>query len=278
MPLSKNVRIALVAVIALSVVVCVASVLSIPPDARLDTMVRDRTRQLESANELLLSYTSFVSHDLRSPLSAVRGYLSMLDAGVVPLPEEARPLVNSAFIATGMMEDMVGNILDMAADEHHARVPSTAVDPRPVLEKLVWKIASILPKPRPRITVGALPLVHAGVPLLERVFYNLISNSIKYASKDREVRIEIGSVGTPTGTAIYVRDNGTGFDSAQSENLFKAFSRLPGSEHSEGLGLGLSLISRLLGAHQGRIWAEGRPGAGATFFVEFNQSGAPSPA
>lgn len=245
-------------------------------NTRLDAMVRDRTRQLESANELLLSYTSFVSHDLRSPLSAVRGYLSMLDAGVVPLSDEARPLVNSAFIATGMMEDMVGNILDMAADEHHARVPSTAIDPRPVLEKLAWKIASILPKPRPRITVGALPLVHAGVPLLERVFYNLISNSIKYASKDREVRIEIGSVATPTGTAIYVRDNGTGFDSAQSANLFKAFSRLPGSERSEGLGLGLSLISRLLGAHQGRIWAEGRPGEGATFFVEFKQSGSSS--
>jgi PAS domain S-box-containing protein len=245
-------------------------------NTRLDAMVRDRTRQLEIANELLLSYTSFVSHDLRSPLSAVRGYLSMLDGGVVPVSDEARPLINSAFIATGMMEDMVGNILDMAADEHHARVPSVAIDPRPVLEKLAWKIACIMPKPRPQITVGTLPLVHAAAPLLERVFYNLVSNSIKYAAKDREVRIEIGSVATPTGTALYVRDNGTGFDSAQSASLFKAFSRLPGSEHREGLGLGLSLISRLLGAHQGRIWAEGRPGEGATFFVEFKQAGVSS--
>jgi PAS domain S-box-containing protein len=238
-------------------------------NARLDAMVRDRTSQLESANELLLSYTSFVSHDLRSPLSAVRGYLSMLDGGLVPVEGEARSLIQSAYIATGMMEDMVSNILDMAADAHHVRTASTAIDPRPVLENLAWKITSFLPKPRPRITVGELPFVHAGVPLLQRVFYNLISNSVKYAAKDREVCIEIGSIATPTGTAIYVRDNGAGFDSAHAEKLFKAFSRLPGSEHREGLGLGLSLISRLLGAHQGRIWAEGRPGEGATFFVEF---------
>jgi PAS domain S-box-containing protein len=243
-------------------------------NARLDAMVRERTAQLESANELLLSYTSFVSHDLRSPLSAIRGNLSLLDAGVSPVSEEARPLINSAFIASGIMEDMIGNILDMAADEHHARVPPVAIDPRPVLEKLAWKIGSILPKPRPTIIIGKLPLVHAAAPLLERVFYNLISNSIKYASKERPVRIDIGSVPTPTGTAIYIRDNGSGFDSAQSEKLFKAFSRLPGSENRDGLGLGLSLISRLLGAHQGRIWAEGRPGEGATFFVEFNKADA----
>lgn len=239
-------------------------------NARLDAMVRDRTRQLESANELLLSYTSFVSHDLRSPLSAVRGYLSILDGGIVPVSEEARGLINSAFIATGMMEDMVANILDMATDDHLERIPSTAIDPRPVLENLVWKISAILPKPRPLITVGRLPLVHAGVPLLQRVFYNLIANAVKYAAKDREIRIEIGSINTPTGTAIYVRDNGSGFDSTQAEKLFKAFSRLPGAEDREGLGLGLSLVSRLLSAHQGRIWAEGRPGEGATFFVEFH--------
>jgi signal transduction histidine kinase len=241
-------------------------------NTRLDALVRDRTAQLETANELLLSYTAFVSHDLRSPLSVIRGYLSMLGDGAIPVSVEVRSMIKEAFVASGMMEDMIANILTMASDDHHARLPETAIDPRPIIEKLAWKLASFVPKPRPKITVGPLPLIFASAPLVERVFYNLISNAIKYAAKNRDVIIEIGSTVTATGTAIHVRDNGVGFDSAHAEKLFRSFSRLPGSEGCEGLGLGLSLVSRLIGAHHGRIWADGRPGEGATFYVEFKQT------
>ncbi|CAM2822016.1 sensor histidine kinase [Rariglobus hedericola] len=241
-------------------------------NTRLDALVRDRTAQLETANELLLSYTAFVSHDLRSPLSVIRAYLSMLADGAIPVSAEARSMIKEAFVASGMMEDMIANILTMASDDHHARLPDKAIDPRPILEKLAWKLASFVPKPRPTITVGPLPLIFASAPLVERVFYNLISNAIKYAAKDRAIVIEIGSTTTATGTAIHVRDNGVGFDSAHAEKLFRSFSRLPGSEVCDGMGLGLSLISRLIGAHHGRIWADGRPGEGATFFVEFKEN------
>ena len=235
---------------------------------QLDGLVRERTAQLETANELLLSYTAFVSHDLRSPLSVVRGYLSMLESHG-QLPPDAAQLVQGAGVASEMMEGMVANILAMASDEHHGRVAPVAIDPRPILEKLAWKISSVLPKPRPRIVVGAVPRVYAAAPLVERVFYNLLANAAKYAAKDREALIEIGSTPTATGTAIHVRDNGIGFSPEQAEHIFGAFSRLPDAEHHEGLGLGLALVSRLIGAHQGKIWAEGRPGEGATFYVEF---------
>jgi PAS domain S-box-containing protein len=241
-------------------------------NTRLDALVRDRTARLETANELLLSYTAFVSHDLRSPLSVIRGYLSMLGDGGMPVSPEVKSMIDEALVASGMMEDMIANILTMASDDHHARLPDAAIDPRPVIEKLAWKLASFVPKPRPKITVGPLPLIFASAPLVERVFYNLIGNAIKYASKDRPIVIEIGSTSTETGTAIHVRDNGVGFDSAHAEKLFKSFSRLPGSESCDGLGLGLSLVSRLIGAHHGRIWAHGRPGEGATFYVEFKQT------
>lgn len=236
---------------------------------RLDTLVQERTARLESANELLLSYTAFVSHDLRSPLSVMRSYLSLIETGGVPVPPQALNLIKEAAVAADMMQDMIANILAMASDEHHATLPAVAIDPRPVIERLAWKICAYLPKPRPQINVGPLPRIRAGAPLVERVFYNLISNAVKYAAKDRESVIEIGATPTATGTAIHVRDNGVGFDAAHAEKLFKSFSRLPGSEETDGLGLGLSLVSRLIGAHQGRIWAEGRPGEGATFFVEF---------
>lgn len=247
-------------------------------NSRLDALVRDRTRQLETANELLLSYTAFVSHDLRSPLSVIRAYLSMLAGGVTPIPEEALAMIRETTVASDMMEEMIANILAMASDEHHARTPDVAIDPRPILERLAWKLASFVPKPKPVITVRDVPPIHASAPLIERVFFNLISNAIKYAAKDRPVVIEVGSVPTGTGVAIYVRDNGVGFDSAHAERLFRAFSRLPGSEQFDGLGMGLSLVSRLIGAHHGRIWAEGRPGEGATFYVEFNRPRETAPA
>ena len=76
---------------------------------------------------------------------------------------------------------------------------------------------------------------------------------------------------------IYVRDNGVGFDSRDADKLFQEFSRLDTAQTADGLGLGLSLVARLLRAHGGRIWAESLVGAGATFFVEFPKAAAVGP-
>jgi hypothetical protein len=170
------------------------------------------------------------------------------------------------------MAEMTQSLLQLAADDkNQAGQPVPPVDPKPIIQRLAWKIAAFKPAVSPQFVFGDMPWVTARPALIERVFYNLLINAIKFSATRAQPEIEIGAQTTEDGIALFVRDNGIGFDSSESAQLFKEFTRLPGAHGTEGLGLGLSLVSRLLKAHHGRIWAEGRPDQGATFFVQFSQ-------
>lgn len=235
----------------------------------LDDLVRARTQQLEDANQLLLSYANFVSHDLRSPLSAVTGCLSLV-VDDPTIPAEAKTWIEQGYQGALNLGDLITNILQLAQDEHRGTTSFQMVDPAPVITRVAERLCSMQRPPRPKLMIGPLPLLNVSAILVERVFYNLVGNAMKYSAHRPQPLVEIGCSGTsPEGNAIlFVRDNGVGFGAAESERLFKEFSRLSTSEGREGLGLGLSLVARLIKSHHGRIWAEGTPGEGATFFVE----------
>jgi PAS domain S-box-containing protein len=241
---------------------------------RLEEQVRLRTQELEQANGLLLSYASFVSHDLRSPLSVLKGYLSMMDGGHVEVSETAAPMISSCLQAARAMEELINNILQLARGEIAPVSPEAALDPGPIIQRVIQHVCGWSQTSRPRIVMGPLPAVSAHPLLIERVFHNVIGNAVKYTAHRKEPVIEISGRIEPAGPVISVRDNGAGFDERQSDRLFAEFSRLATAEGTEGLGLGLSLVSRLLQAHHGRIWAEGVPGKGATFHVQFGPGGA----
>lgn len=234
----------------------------------LDGLVRSRTRQLEEANELLVSYAGFVSHDLRSPLSVMKGYLSLLKDSGVPLTPESAPMIEQAYRASLVMEELIRNILQLARDEAGTPGARERTDPEPVVQRVKGNFLAHMPRPEPEIVVHELPLVGVSPLMVERVFFNLVGNALKYSAHREAPRVEIGRAPDDEGCpVIYVRDNGVGFDERDADRLFREFSRLGTSEGREGLGLGLSLVNRLVRAHGGRIWAEGRAGQGATFFV-----------
>ena len=237
---------------------------------QLDDMVRVRTAELEQANALLLSYASFVSHDLRSPLSVIKGYLSMIAEGAVPV-ERSRPMIDGAYKGVLMMEELIENILQLARDEHEGsgQRADRSIDPTRVIQRVWAHVSEAFPHSARQFKIAGLPAVPAGALLIERVFYNLLSNAAKYSASRAAPLVEVGVVDTPAGPAIFVRDNGVGFDRRDAEKLFREFSRLPTAGFTEGTGLGLSLVSRLLQAPGGRLWAESEPGAGATFYVHF---------
>jgi hypothetical protein len=240
-------------------------------NTELDAKVRARTRQLEDANNLLMSYAGFVSHDLRSPLAVMKGYLSLLREGVVPVGADAAPMIEQAYNASVMMEDLVRNILQLAKDEHQGQSSATRepVDPRPVIGRLITHLRQLHREPAPTFLVGELPLVGVSAVMVERVFYNLLSNALKFSAHTAAPRIEIGAAPSADGPVLFVRDNGVGFDARDADKLFREFSQLPNAKEGDGFGLGLSLVARMLRAHGGRIWAEGETGSGATFYVQF---------
>jgi light-regulated signal transduction histidine kinase (bacteriophytochrome) len=114
---------------------------------------------------------------------------------------------------------------------------------------------------------GDLPELSADRSMLLQVFINLISNAVKYTRPRDPAEIEIGSIGAAPGeTAVFIRDNGVGFDMKYVDKLFGVFQRLHLAEDFEGTGIGLANVRRIVARHGGRTWAEGRVDGGATFY------------
>src|SRR5262249_25672313 len=113
--------------------------------------------------------------------------------------------------------------------------------------------------------LGTLPHASADRSLLEQVWGNLLSNAIKFSSKKDAPVVEVGAIAEEREYVYFVRDNGAGFDPRYQEKLFGVFQRLHHSDEYPGTGVGLALVHRIVTRHGGRVWADGRPGEGATF-------------
>jgi light-regulated signal transduction histidine kinase (bacteriophytochrome) len=114
--------------------------------------------------------------------------------------------------------------------------------------------------------ISRLPAVEGDPALLRQVFYNLISNAVKYTRNRKQTRIEIGSSRTGNEIVIFIKDNGVGFDPRYAQKLFGVFQRLHRASEFEGTGIGLANVRRIITRHNGRTWAESVLGEGATFF------------
>lgn len=128
---------------------------------------------------------------------------------------------------------------------------------------------------RVRWKLGELPTVRADRDLLRLVLFELLQNALKFTRGREEAWIEVGSEARPEGLAVFVRDNGVGFDPRFAELLFGVFER--GQEDVEGLGMGLAVVKCVVKRHGGRVWAEGTPGEGATFGFTLPGQGGSSP-
>ncbi|MBB5233967.1 PAS domain-containing sensor histidine kinase [Deinococcus budaensis] len=222
-------------------------------------------QSLEAANEELEAFTYSVSHDLRTPVRHVMGFNQLLrqhlGAGADARGERYLKVIEEA---AGRMNTLIDAMLDLSRTSRQP-LRLGPVELGELVEAVRWELEGEGPGRGVRWQIGPLPRVMADRDTLRQVLSNLLDNALKYTRPREAPQIELWAEGRPGEWAVFVRDNGVGFDPRYSNKLFGVFQRLHRAEDFEGTGVGLANVRRIVTRHGGRVWAEGLPGEGATF-------------
>lgn len=240
-------------------------------NATLEHRVSERTQELESANRRLEAayrdleaFTRSVSHDLRAPLRAIKGYASLLgeDLAKADVPPVQRHL-DAIMDTTRRMDAIIDNLLKLASVSQR-ELQTQELQLRDLMRQVV---SEVNPQPPAEVHIAlASERVRADAGLLALALRNLISNAVKFSQTRTTPEIWVGATDVEGDRAYFVRDNGVGFDPRYAPRLFGAFQRLHSEREFEGTGLGLTIVKSVIEKHGGRVWAESQPGAGATFY------------
>jgi PAS domain S-box-containing protein len=232
---------------------------------QLNTDLEANLQQLEMANKEMESFTYSVSHDLRTPLRAIDGYARMLDEDFSPvLDNEGRRLLDTIQYNAKKMGNLIDDLLAFSRLGKKG-LQKTTVNTRELVENVLYEIGNSL-SDKASVKIGNLQPIEADYALINQVFVNLLSNAAKYSSKKECPIIEIESKLHETEVIYSVKDNGAGFDMKYADMLFGVFQRLHKVNEFDGTGVGLAIAHRIVSKHGGRIWADAKPGEGATFF------------
>ncbi|MDP1569447.1 MAG: PAS domain-containing protein [Vicinamibacterales bacterium] len=219
--------------------------------------------ELEQRNAELERFTYTVSHDLRSPLITIRGFVGSLERDFEEgrLDRVREDLGRIATAAT-RMEELLSDLLELSRVGHAAGTPE-AVPLDEAAREAVSLAAGALGHADVRIAPG-LPRVQADRMRVVELLQNLVENAGKYRQPGRGLRVEIGATRHDAVVTGFVRDNGSGIDPRYHETVFGLFNKL--NAKSEGSGVGLALARRIVEVHGGRLWVESAgEGEGAAF-------------
>lgn len=239
---------------------------------KLEEELRRARDTAEAANRELEAFSYSVAHDLRSPLRGIDGFSeALLEDCAGQLDPEGRRYLGLIRQSAQHMGQLIDDLLTLSRvtldSLHRERVD---------LSRLARASLLRLQKASPERAVDVRiedGLRADGDPrLLGVLFDNLLDNAWKFTGRRNQARIEIGSLRENSRTVYFVRDNGAGFDPAYTHKLFGVFQRLHTASEFEGTGVGLATVQRIIGRHGGRIWAEGRIDAGATFYFTLNDT------
>jgi PAS domain S-box-containing protein len=232
----------------------------------LEDRVRSRTAQLEAANKELEAFSYSVSHDLRAPVRHIDGFVKLLEREQPPATEKAAHYLHTIAASAQRMAALIDDLLELSRTGR-APLEMRTVALGPLVEEVIVDLRPDVARRKIEWRVGALPAVRADPSLLRVVLQNLLDNAAKYTRREAHAVVEVGAMTLDGGnTAIYVSDNGVGFDMRYSDRLFGVFQRLHRAEDFEGTGIGLATARRVIHRHGGRIWGEGEPGRGARFY------------
>jgi len=223
----------------------------------LEARVAERTQALES-----FSYS--VSHDLKAPLRAIDGFSRILEEDYAgQLDDEGRRLLGVVRGNTQRMALLIDQLLAFSrlGQQRLAPVP---VDMNELVGEVIDEVRAGALDRTVRFEVAALPPTFGDRGMLRQVLANLIGNAVKFSRTRDAAVVRVDGRDDGRETVYRVHDNGVGFDPAYVDKMFGVFQRLHRADEFEGTGVGLAIVRRVVDRHDGRVWAEGKPGEGAS--------------
>lgn len=262
----------------------------------IEEQLKTRTYQLEALNQELEAFSYTVSHDLRNPLTVIKGMAKLLKQkyDLEPGNEQEQHFLKHICNSSDRMEQIIKDLLILS------QVKKSELEIKPInLSDLVRSISDRLQQQETlrqvKLTIQPHIIAIGDENLLMHALENLLHNAWKYTSQTQQPWIEVGVIDSNPlevsknlhqtdleaiddlhqrnriraayrNLVYFIRDNGLGFDMKSAEQLFTPFHRLQNAKKFEGNGIGLAIVQRIIHRHDGRIWAEATEGEGATFY------------
>lgn len=238
----------------------------------LEKRVQERTTQLETVNKELEAFAYSVSHDLRAPLRHINGFLELLENKIKDkLDESSQHYLSVIYESSHQMNTLIDDLLSFSRMGRNEML-SINVNLNELVKDVIREFEPDIKNRKISWKIADLPVVKGDKAMLRIVFYNLISNSIKFTQPRENAEIEIGiEPSSKEEYVFFIRDNGVGFDMKLVDKLFGVFQRLHQKEDFEGTGIGLANVRLIITRHGGRTWAEGEVDHGATFYFSLQQ-------
>ena len=246
---------------------------------RMTRSLRDSLGQIQRSNQELATLNSeleafsySVSHDLRGPLRSMDGFsLALLEDYGDKLDDEGKDFLKRIRAASQRMGHLIDDLLGLS------RVTRTELRIERVnISEIAREIAGSLSRRKDghelKWLIDENVAVQADKELMRIALRNLLDNAWKFTGKTLDAAIRIGAHEREGRRVFFVSDNGAGFDMAFADKLFGAFQRLHHADEFPGTGIGLAIVQRVVRRHNGTIWAEAKPGDGATFFFTLGES------
>lgn len=219
--------------------------------------------ELQTSNQELEAFTYSVSHDLRAPLRHMAGFAA-LALKEVRRGDAARAERHLGVVADAAhrMETLLDAVLVLSRAGRIALSMQT-VSLQQVVDQVQRDVTLMHPDHAVTWTIEPLPIVQGDVMALQQAVRFLLDNAVKFSPG--EARVHVWAEDRGDAWAVFVRDAGVGFDPLYAGKLFGAFQRLHTQQEFAGTGIGLATVKRIVMRHGGSVWADGRPGQGATF-------------
>jgi light-regulated signal transduction histidine kinase (bacteriophytochrome) len=227
---------------------------------------REANERLESAVRELEAFSYSVSHDLRAPLRTISAFTQALAEDLrYQLDDKSKDHLRRVLAAAARMSDLIDALLELSRISRSS-LGRHKVDITVLAHAVVDELRRRDASRRLSATIAPEMSAQADGRLVRIVLDNLLGNAWKFTAKNSSPHVEIGVEKHDGETVFFVRDNGAGFDMAYAERLFTPFQRLHSDREYAGTGIGLATVRRIVERHGGRIWADSKPGAGATFY------------